>query len=291
MEDQLRGRNRQLEEQNRLVREADRAKSKFLANMSHELRSPLNSIIGFAELLYDGKLGAVSDPHKEYLGDILQSSQQLLRLVNDVLDLAKVETGKIEFLPEPVALEKLFQEVARALQAVALKKNIRIEMDVAPGIGRVVADAARLKQILYNYLSNALKFTPEGGRVVVRARLEPPDHFRLEVEDNGIGIPAEDLGGLFTDFRQLENGAAKRFEGSGLGLALTKRIVEAQGGQVGVRSTPGEGSTFHAVLPRVFQRSPAVPDAGTPTTPVIESDSAQRAGMECELTPDASART
>ena len=107
MEDQLRGRNRQLEEQNRLVREADRAKSQFLANMSHELRTPLNSIIGFAELLHDGKLGAVSDPHKEYLGDILQSSQQLLHLVNDVLDLAKVETGKIEFQPEPVGLEKL----------------------------------------------------------------------------------------------------------------------------------------------------------------------------------------
>ena len=263
MEEQLRGRNRQLEEQIRLVREADRAKSTFLANMSHELRSPLNSIIGFAELLYDGKLGAVSDPHKEYLGDILQSSQQLLRLVNDVLDLAKVETGKIEFLPEPVALEKLFQEVAHVLQAAASKKNIRMEMDVAPGIGRVVADAARLKQILYNYLSNALKFTPEGGRVVARARLEPPDHFRLEVEDNGIGIPAGDAGRLFVEFQQLENGAAKRFEGSGLGLALTKRIVEAQGGRVGVRSTPGQGSTFYVVLPRGFQKRLAVPDAGT----------------------------
>ena len=287
MEDELRGRNRQLEEQNRLVREADRAKSRFLANMSHELRSPLNSIIGFAELLHDGKLGAVSDPHKEYLGDILQSSRQLLRLVNDVLDLAKVETGKIEFLPEPVALEKLFQEVARALQADALKKNIRIEMDVAPGIGRVVADAARLKQILYNYLSNAVKFTPEGGRAVMRAMPEPPDHFRLEVEDTGIGIAAENIGRLFVEFRQLDNGAAKRYEGSGLGLALTKRIVETQGGQLGVRSTPGQGSTFYAVLPRVSQRSPVVPDAGIPTAPVVESDSAERAGMECEPTPDA----
>jgi PAS domain S-box-containing protein len=291
MEDQLRGRNRQLEEQNRLVREADRAKSKFLANMSHELRSPLNSIIGFAELLHDGKLGAVSDPHKEYLGDILQSSQQLLRLVNDVLDLARVETGKIEFLPEPVVLEKLFQEVARALQAVALKKHIRIEMDVAPGIGRVVADAARLKQILYNYLSNALKFTPEGGRVAVRARPEPPDHFRLEVEDTGIGIAAEDVGRLFVEFRQLENGAAKRYEGSGLGLALTKRIVEAQGGQVGVRSAPGQGSTFHAVLPRMYQERPAVPDAGIPAAPVLDTDAAERTRMGCEPMSDAGART
>ncbi len=291
MEEQLRGRNRELEEQNRLVREADRAKSQFLANMSHELRTPLNSIIGFAELLHDGKLGAVSDPHKEYLGDILQSSQQLLHLVNDVLDLAKVETGKIEFLPAPVALEKLFQEVARTLQVVASKKNIRIQMDVAPGMGRVVVDAARLKQILYNYLSNALKFTPEGGRVVMRARLEPPDHFRLEVEDTGIGIPAEDIGRLFVEFRQLENGAAKRYEGSGLGLALTKRIVEAQGGQVGVRSIPGQGSTFYAVLPRVFQEKATVPDAGPTTIPVLQSHPAELAGPESEATPEACAQT
>ncbi len=291
MEDQLRGRNRQLEEQNRLVREADRAKSRFLANMSHELRTPLNSIIGFAELLHDGKLGAVSDPHKEYLGDILQSSQQLLHLVNDVLDLANVETGKIEFLPEPIMLEKLFQEVARALQAVALKKNIRIEMDAAPDIGLLVADVVRLKQVLYNYLSNALKFTPEGGRVVVRGRLEPPDHFRLEVEDTGIGIQAGDIARLFVEFRQLENGAAKRYEGSGLGLALTKRIVEAQGGHVGVRSTPGQGSTFYAVLPREYQGSPAVPETGTPTAPVIDSDSAREAAKEREPTPEADAQS
>ena len=291
MEEQLRGRNRELEEQNRLVWEADRAKSRFMANMSHELRTPLNSIIGFAELLHDGKLGAVSDPHKEYLGDILQSSQQLLHLVNDVLDLAKVETGKIDFLPAPVALEKLFQEAARTLQVVASKKNIRIRMDVAPGMGRVVVDAARLKQILYNYLSNALKFTSEGGRVVVRARLEPPDHFRLEVEDTGIGISAEDIGRLFVEFRQLENGAAKRYEGSGLGLALTKRIVEAQGGQVGVRSIPGQGSTFYAVLPRVFQEKPTAADARTPITPDLRSHPAELAGPESEATPEACART
>lgn len=291
MEEQLRGRNRELEEQNRLVREADRAKSQFLANMSHELRTPLNSIIGFAELLHDGKLGAVSDPHKEYLGDILQSARQLLHLVNDLLDLAKVENGKIEFLPAPVALEKLFQQAARALQVVALKKNIQVEMDVAPGIGPVVADAVRLKQVLYNYLSNALKFTPEGGRVVVRARPESPDHFRLEVEDTGIGIRAEDIGRLFVEFQQLEDGAAKRYEGSGLGLALTKRIVEAQGGQVGVRSTPGQGSTFYAVLPRACRPGPASADAGPLPAPVLQSPPAELAGVACETAPEAGART
>lgn len=262
MEEQLRDRNRQLEEQNRLVQAADRAKSRFLANMSHELRSPLNSIIGFAELLHDGKLGPVSDPHKEYLGDILQSAQHLLHLVNEVLDLAKVESGKIEFRLEPVELQKLVGEVVQALQAIALKRNIPMEMDVASDIGLVVVDATRVKQILHNYCSNALKFTSEGGRVVVRARLEPPDHFRLEVENTGIGIRPEDTGRLFGEFQQLDDSAAKRHEGVGLGLALTKGIVEAQGGRVGVSSIPGDGNTFYAVLPRVFQERPAAPIAG-----------------------------
>jgi PAS domain S-box-containing protein len=261
MEEQLRDRNRQLEEQNRLVQAANRAKSRFLANMSHELRSPLNSIIGFAELLHDGRLGPVSEAHKEYLGDILQSAQHLLQLVNEVLDLTKVESGRIELHPEPVDLEKLVREVVQTLQAVALQKNIRMEIDVAADIGPVVVDATKLRQILHNYCSNALKFTAAGGRVVARARLEPSDHFRLEVEDTGIGIPAEDAGRLFGEFQQLDDSAGKQHEGIGLGLALTKGIVEAQGGRVGVSSIPGEGNTFWAVLPRVFRERTSAPGA------------------------------
>jgi signal transduction histidine kinase len=131
----------------------------------------------------------------------------------------------------------------------------------------VVVDATRVKQILHNYCSNALKFTAAGGRVVVRARLEPPDHFRLEVENTGIGIRAEDTGRLFGEFQQLDDSAGKQHEGIGLGLALTKGIVEAQGGRVGVSSIPGDGNTFYAVLPRVFRERPAMPDAGHEPTP------------------------
>jgi PAS domain S-box-containing protein len=240
-----------LERQNRRVREASRVKNEFLANMSHELRSPLNCIIGFTELLHDGRLGPVSAEHQEYLGDILSSAKHLLQLINDVLDLAKVESGRIEFRPEPVVLARLVREVADVLRAIAVGKRIAIETDVPQELSAAVLDPARFKQVLYNYLSNALKFTPEDGRVKVRIRPEGAGEFRLEVEDNGIGIAASEIPKLFAEFRQLDSGAAKKYQGSGLGLALTKRIVEAQGGRVWVDSQPEKGSVFFAALPRV----------------------------------------
>lgn len=251
LEQQLRLENQELAGQNRRAEAANRLKSEFLAGMSHELRSPLNSIIGFAELMYDGKLGPVSEQNQEYLGDILDSARHLLRLINDVLDLSKVEAGRMDFRPEPVAVEKLVCEVRDVLRLLAAKKQITLTTETSPEVGEVMADAARLKQILYNYLSNALKFTPEGGHVSVRVKAEGPEAFRLEVEDTGIGIRLEDTALLFQEFRQLGTETARKYPGSGLGLALTKHIVEAQGGQVGVRSTPGSGSLFWAVLPRV----------------------------------------
>jgi PAS domain S-box-containing protein len=272
MEAQLRYSNWQLEEQNRRVREADRMKSLFVANMSHEVRTPLNCMIGFAELLYDGKLGPLSEPHQECVGDILSAARQLLQLVNDILSLAKVESGTLEFRPVPVALDMLVNEVTRLLEAVARSKRIQIEKEVSPEMGVVTVDGGRVKQILHNYLSNALKFTAEGGRVTVRVRPEPPGRFRLEVEDNGIGIQPEDVGRLFTEFQQLDSGLGKMYQGTGLGLALTRRMVEAQGGEVGVRSTPGQGSTFHAVLPCVFQQKLAALDGETPQILVVASD-------------------
>ena len=233
------------------LEEADRLKSEFLANMSHELRTPLNGIIGFAELMHDGKVGPVSPPHKEYLGDILASGQHLLQLINDVLDLAKVESGRMNFRPEPLEPEQVVGEVRDILRTLAAHKRVAIHTEVDARLIRVVADPAKLKQVLYNYLSNALKFTPEGGRVAIRVAPEGEDDFRIEVEDTGIGLRPEDLGRLFLPFEQIDPGPAKRHEGTGLGLALTKRLVEAQGGHVGVRSTPGQGSLFFAVLPRV----------------------------------------
>jgi PAS domain S-box-containing protein len=248
--ERLRRQNAELEEQYRRVLEASRLKSEFLANMSHELRTPLNAIIGFTEMMSDGKLGAVSEDQKEYLGDILTSSRHLLQLIDGVLDLAKVESGKMEFHPERVDVGLVLGEVRDLLRRLAVERRIATRIEIAPGLDGVVTDSGKLKQVVYNYLSNALKFTPEEGQVILRATHEGPDEFRLEVEDTGIGIKPEDHGRLFVEFQQLDAGTAKKYPGTGLGLALTKRIVEAQGGRVGVRSAAGRGSTFFAVLPR-----------------------------------------
>jgi PAS domain S-box-containing protein len=242
----------EMEAISRRAQEASRLKSEFLANMSHELRTPLNAIIGFAEILHDGKVGPVGAEQKEFLGDILGSARHLLQLINDVLDLSKVEAGKMEFFPEAIELTSLVAEIRDGLRGLAAHKRIRMDVDVDDAvIGPLVIDRAKLKQILYNYLSNALKFTPEDGQVTVRAAPEGPDDFRLEVEDTGIGIEPVNLQRLFVDFEQLDSTAGKRYAGTGLGLALTRRLVEAQGGRAGARSTPGHGSVFHATLPRV----------------------------------------
>ena len=234
------------------MQEASRLKSEFLANMSHELRTPLNAIIGFAELMHRGKVGPVSPQHREYLGDILTSSKHLLQLINDVLDLAKVESGKMAFRPEQVEMGKLAGEVRDILRGLAASKRLRIGIEVDPDVDRVVVDPARVKQILYNYLSNAIKFTPEAGSIDIRILGDGPTLFRIDVEDTGVGIAPEQLRKLFVEFQQLDASIAKRYQGTGLGLALTKRIAEAHGGRVAVRSTPGAGSVFSAILPRVF---------------------------------------
>ncbi len=257
LEEQLRRKNDELEEQNRRVQQANRLKSEFLANMSHELRTPLNGIIGFTELMHRGKTGKMSDVQEEYLGDILTSARHLLQLINDVLDLSKVEAGRMDFHPEPLDLGRLVGEVRDVLRTLAAKKRIRVDTEIPGGLPQVIADPAKLKQVLYNYLSNALKFTEDDGRVTIRIAPEREADFRIEIEDTGIGIQPEDLSRLFVEFQQLDASTSKRYQGTGLGLALTKRIVEAQGGQVGVRSQPGKGSVFHAVLPWVAR--PAAP--------------------------------
>jgi PAS domain S-box-containing protein len=234
------------------MQEASRLKSEFLANMSHELRTPLNAIIGFAELMHKGKVGPVSPEHEEYLGDILTSSKHLLQLINNVLDLSKVESGKMDFHPEPVDMAKLSGEVRDVLRGLASSKRLRVTTHVDAAAATMVVDPARVKQILYNYLSNAIKFTPENGRIDVRIAPEGLDSFRIDVEDTGVGIAADDLGKLFVEFQQLDASTAKKYQGTGLGLALTKRLAEAHGGRVAVRSTPNKGSTFSVVLPRVM---------------------------------------
>jgi PAS domain S-box-containing protein len=251
LEDQLVAQNAALEEQNQLIERGSRMKSEFLANMSHELRTPLNGIIGFAELMHDGKVGVMADNHKEYLGDILISARHLLQLINDILDLSKVEAGRMEFNRESVHMHTLVAEVCEIVRGMAAKKRIDLRKEIDISLSHIEADSRSLKQILYNYLSNAVKFTPEDGIVTVRVKLDGVDCFRIEVEDTGIGIKAEDTARLFVEFQQLDSTTGKRYQGTGLGLALTKKIVEAQGGRVGVKSTLDEGSLFYAVLPRV----------------------------------------
>ncbi|HZQ61648.1 MAG TPA: response regulator, partial [Casimicrobiaceae bacterium] len=245
---------------------ASRLKSEFLANMSHELRTPLNAILGFTELIHDGLVAPEDPQYKEFLGDILASGQHLLQLINDVLDLSKVEAGKLEFHPEPCDVAMLTSEVLGVLRPTLAAKAINAHADIDPSLASVLLDTARFKQVLYNYVSNAVKFTPRGGRVTVRARRESDAKFRLEVEDTGIGIAAADIARLFTEFQQLDSGTGKSHGGTGLGLALTKRLVEAQGGRVGVESTLGVGSVFYAVLPTQPRRENGAQSVDT--TPV-----------------------
>lgn len=243
-------RKRDMEDNSRRLSEANRLKSEFLANMSHELRTPLNAIIGFAVLLYNGKTGPLTADQTEYLGDIVTSGRHLLQLINDVLDLAKVESGRMELNLENVDLPTLVKEVKEIVRGLAAERRVRVTVAIEPGLSTVSVDARMLKQILYNYLSNAIKFTRDDTRVSVELTTLSDDRFRIDVVDEGIGIKPEDLNKLFIEFQQLDAGVAKKYPGTGLGLALTKRIVEAQGGSVGVKSEVGKGSTFSAILPR-----------------------------------------
>ena len=288
MEERLHRKNAELEQQNHRIQEANRHKSEFLANMSHELRTPLNAIIGFSELLHDGRAGAINAKQKGYAGDVLTSARHLLQLINDVLDLAKVEAGKMEFLPEPIDPARLVSEVRDVLRTMTARKGITLRTEIDSKLKEVVLDPAKFKQVLFNYLSNALKFTPEGGTVTIRMRPEGERDLRLEVEDTGIGIKPADLPRLFAEFQQLDASASKKFPGTGLGLALTKRIVEAQGGSVGVSSVVNRGSLFFAQIPRVGlsassitvnghdRTQPAKGDGKRPTVLVIEDDGRDR---------------
>jgi protein-histidine pros-kinase len=238
-----------LREKNLELENAAESKNRFLANMSHELRTPLNGIIGFAEFLHDGKPGPLNAKQKEYLDDILNSGRHLLQLVNDVLDLAKVEANKLTLRPERFDLREAVAGICAVAHPIAHKKRIEIDVVIDRGIRHVFLDPQKFKQILYNLMANALKFTDEGGKVGVVVKPFGNDRFRVAVRDSGIGIRREDFPRLFTEFEQLDAGSARRYEGTGLGLALTRRIVELQGGAIAVESEPGCGSTFTVDLP------------------------------------------
>jgi len=260
--DEMRRRARELEVDNQRLIEASRLKSQFVATMSHELRSPLTSILGFTDLLRGGVAPAGSAEYDECLNLIAGNGQHLLRLINDVLDLSKIEAGKIEFRPEPINLPPFAADVRDTMAPQWRAKAQHFELDIAAELTELFLDASRLRQVLYNLISNAIKFTPVGGRISLRARPLPGHRFELEVADTGMGVSATDLPRLFTEFTQLDNGLNRQHEGTGLGLALTRRLVQAQCGDISVESSPGAGTVFRVWLPQVHRADePAPADA------------------------------
>jgi len=249
---ELRRVNVALARRNRELEAATKAKSRFVANLSHELRNPLNAVIGFAELMQDERLAPLADRQREHLGIIRASGEHLLTLIDEALDMARVEAGHVRLQPQEVEPTAIAAACATSLGRLAAAKTIRVDVDPRP-LGTVRLDPARLRQVILNYLSNAIKFTDEGG--TVRIGLEH-HHGRLlvEVSDTGQGIHPADHHRVFEEFVQLPS---RNRTGSGLGLAVTKLIVQAQGGEVGVRSRPGQGSTFSAWLPAPTVATPA----------------------------------
>jgi signal transduction histidine kinase len=249
----------ELQDANSQLAEASQHKSEFLANMSHELRTPLNAIIGFSEVLLERMFGELNEKQAEYQQDILSSGQHLLSLINDILDLSKVEAGQMELEVESFSLRAALENGLTIVKERASRHGICLNLEIEPGLDTIEADERKVKQVLFNLLSNAVKFTPDGGRIIVRAR-RTAGTVEVAVQDSGIGIAAEDLGRVFDEFRQVGQGAAKS-EGTGLGLALTKRLVELHGGQIWVESEVGLGSTFTFTLPLRPAPGPKEPGA------------------------------
>jgi len=278
-----------LKQKNAELEDASRMKSEFLANMSHELRTPLNAIIGFSEVLRDGLIGDMTEQQRNFIGDIFSSGNHLLALINDILDLSKVEAGKMSLDLEPVQVSTLFVNSLSIIREKAATRQIRLTLDAAEELGTLHADARKVKQIVYNLLSNAVKFTIEGGDVTLRAARVPraevgqlsaawkgrslpladnafTEFLEISVTDSGIGIPPERLQHLFKPFSQIDSGLARKFEGTGLGLAMVKLLAELHGGSVAVESAVGEGSCFTVWLPLRAPGEEALPSAGAAAT-------------------------
>lgn len=263
---------RTLEEKNIELEHASHMKSEFLATMSHELRTPLNAIIGFSEALKDGMVGDMSETQREYIGDIFTSGQHLLSLINDILDLSKVEAGMMELELEPVELQSLLSNSLLIVREKAALQRIQLKLDTDTDLGTFELDLRKTKQIIYNLLANAVKFSSPGGVVTLAVRQVPRDEvgtvagdwpahgfllqacgyeefLELSVSDTGIGIAQSDMNKLFKAFSQIDSSLARKFEGTGLGLAMVKQLTELHGGSVAVASLEGTGARFVAWLP------------------------------------------
>jgi len=277
---QLEQTNQEIARQNLELAQASRMKSEFLANMSHELRTPLNAIIGFSEALRQGLLGRLPPQQEDAVGDIFDSGKHLLSLINDILDLSKIESGKMELELVPTDIRQLLQNSLTVFREKAITGRVRLRLEMET-IGWALIDQRKTRQIIYNLVSNAVKFTPAGGAVTLRMRVtsrpsrdgaqmignapgsmaDGAEFLEICVIDTGIGIRREEVGRLFQPFVQLDSGPARKYEGTGLGLALVKQLTELQGGRVAVTSRPGSGSEFIVWLP---YRAVAQPAASAP---------------------------
>jgi signal transduction histidine kinase len=238
----------EIQQKTRELEVANQHKSEFLANMSHELRTPLNAIIGFSEVLIERMFGEVNEKQADYLKDIHESGKHLLSLINDILDLSKIEAGRMELELSRFDLPAAIGNAMTLVRERAQRHGIRLGQEIDPRLGEFGGDERKVKQILLNLLSNAVKFTPDGGHIDVRARLDT-DKVEIAVRDTGVGIAPEDQRLLFEEFRQVGRDGARKAEGTGLGLALAKKFAVLHGGDIRVESAPGAGSTFTVSLP------------------------------------------
>jgi signal transduction histidine kinase len=238
-----------LREQRVVADEANHAKSNFLAVMSHELRTPLNAIGGYVQLLEMGVHGPISEPQREALGRIDRSQRHLLRLINDVLNLSRIEAGRVDYVVEPVSLSEVVLSVTPMIEPQIASKSLTLETEVDPKI-RARADREKLQQILLNLLTNAIKFTAKGGKVRVESGESVGDRTFVSVSDTGVGIPEEMIERIFEPFVQVDASKSRSAEGTGLGLAISRDLARGMGGDLSARSTPGVGSVFRLDLPR-----------------------------------------
>lgn len=251
--------NRRLREANQEIREADRLKSEFVATISHELRTPLNTIIGFAKFMLNGGAGPLTDMQRTDLSAIFSSGQHLLDLVNDILDLSKIEAGEVTLKKEPLDFHEITVGIMSSAIALVEDKPIELKEDIAPGLPPIFADRQRVRQIILNLVSNAVKFT-ETGHVVLEAKLIAENgkpYILCAVEDTGIGIREEDIPTVFEAFRQVDSSSSRRAQGTGLGLPISRRLVEMHGGRMWLKSEEGIGSTFYFTLPLLGINAPS----------------------------------
>ncbi len=246
---ELQEKNRALQESFTKLKELDRLKSNFLATMSHELRTPLTSVIGYSDMMLEGMAGPLSPPQREYVGIIMEKGENLLQLISSILDITKIEAGRVRLALTEVELGQVMRDALSTVVPLARKKSIDISCEAAQDLPRVICDREKVRQCLVNLLSNALKFTPAGGAVRLGAQAVPGGQIAISVADTGIGISEEHLPRVWEAFYQVDGSATREYGGVGLGLAIVKSFVEAHGGEAQVRSTPGQGSSFTMVLP------------------------------------------